>query len=1732
MNFLYCRTFTKHRKRIALFLLANFASQLVAPPLVWALTSGPGQPEFSGFEPVGVPDSVNKFTGDFTYDIPVIEVPGPQGESYPLTLSYHSGANAEEEASWVGYGWNLSPGAINRNMRGLPDDYYDEDITYWNKVPRNFTVTAGLNSSLELFSGNYLSGSFKSDIAGRYNNYSGFGYNVGIGISLNKGLVSLGVSESESGHRSYSASVNPMAALSFFSNRTKDDSKGQTKPAETENTNRHSHTGQLVAKVGRALAAKALAVLTQASNMRLLGGNHGMLDYDEVNRPSAVTSYTGKSYNITTGLEINPAPLPVGPTVNISGSYTYQDSRPQDKLAGYGYMYSDQAVEQKNNSSSVNAANTISDYYTEKDAPYNKRDVFLGAALGNADNYNVSANGIGGGFQLHHSQAGDFGPNRKSSRLSIYNYGLDLDVGGAFGIGANGSVGEQTLEEASWDELLGKPLNTFSSISKGQGTFFRFTNDLGGSVGSAAALASDDAVTAGLIGEGSGYKLDKTGSLGSAIAASAQRNRQASHIGHHSVLDAETLLRRYCKRADIDALRYRPLSARNAVQNKAIAEFKVTNEQGQQYTYGLPLYTAQEKSFQFGLQGTASNKILNNMLAFTDVSAAPIKVGEERPGAYATSYLLTEIASSDYVDRNLNGPDDQDFGSYTAFSYTKLYGGRGAAANGWYHWRMPFTGYQYQQNSLSDVGDDMGVVSEGDKEIAYLQAVHTPTHTAIFTISSRDDGYDASSTAGVDSTSALGTHQLQKLDKIELYNNSDVTQGANGQWQATGKPIKTVTFAYDYQLCQQTPNSKVTAANPNRGRLTLTSVTTAYYGTVTAKPYRFSYVYPFAAAPTQYPLRYRSLTSGISDLTAGYQNLVENPFYRQSSIDAWGGYQNPADGKIRYNNLQFWPNQQAPVSSYDPAAWQLKVIQLPSGGEVHVQYEQDDYAYVQDKPAQVLMGLASASADDTFVLDPASVGLTSTNLPACKDLIQEYYINQGNKIYFKFLYQLINNGTAALPQVQEAGINRDYITGYVSVRQVDIINGQLVLKVGDGSSVNNLDGDAYTLPRQVCMDFVRTQRLGKLGKNGLPMAQGVDTNEPDAFQLMRQFYGWSKTIIRDLPTINSSLCAKLNPAYSYFKVPLPTSKRGGGLRVKRLLTYTQSLDGAPQLYGNEYEYKAYDPLVHAWRSSGVATTEPSAMRDENSLVYYIPRLKQSSFSRVIAGIDRKQSEGPIGESLLPAASVGYSRVTVKNIQSGKTNPGYSISEYYTCRDAPAQWKMTSVANRSKYLPIFTGLYNTVDNNTWSTQGFSFILNNMHGQPKREAVYSGPYDDINQQLYANLVSETRHEFYAPGESVLVQDEPEAAPIANTYPGKEVDVTMAQRAIRDHTIDKSLEFDNQIAFILFGIPFPTISFSYSKFSSENYTHTTSKVVRYPAIEKRVISFHDGVRDTMENRVLDRYTGHPVAVTTSDMGRGGYWKQDVMASWVYPQSQGKALNEGLVFSGLSTGTSPVRLNVASGTGSYLSLPASSACLDLLHSVRSGDVLALQDATAPGTYYYYHAAKPDMASRQIKLYPYLPTAVAAATATIAEATIVFSGNNNELQTKVGSTTYYGPSLKRLSLSMLAKFAPQVNGKPADPLARDMQARIVALTSPSALGTTLPAQQSFLLPGIYHDINVSGFADHLPTNTPVPCRNAMSKMDISDLQFVLYQQPGGNDVRVQLVSFKIICNGSTYSVQ
>lgn len=180
-----------------------------------SFAQGPNSPEVAGFEPVDSRDMVSLVTGDLSYVLPLINIPGPEG-GYPLALSYHSGIAMEQEASWVGLGWSLTPGSINRQISGTPDDWKNGLNSLVNfdigGVSSQSSLFIGVafqdNSSVGImaaWSSNKTFGgenTYNYSISGSYTDTSQNSYSLGVS---NKGDVAVGYG-GQYGNISYNSS--------------------------------------------------------------------------------------------------------------------------------------------------------------------------------------------------------------------------------------------------------------------------------------------------------------------------------------------------------------------------------------------------------------------------------------------------------------------------------------------------------------------------------------------------------------------------------------------------------------------------------------------------------------------------------------------------------------------------------------------------------------------------------------------------------------------------------------------------------------------------------------------------------------------------------------------------------------------------------------------------------------------------------------------------------------------------------------------------------------------------------------------------------------------------------------------------------------------------------------------------------------------------------------------------------------------------------------------------------------------------------------------------------------------------------------------------------------------------------------------------------------------------------------------------------------------------------------
>lgn len=1669
----------KSFKAFAVFTLINFLINLFAPTISYALTSGPSQPEFSSFEPVATTQMVDLFSGDFVYNIPLLEVPGPHGSGYPVSLSYHSGVTPEAEASWVGLGWTLNAGAINRNTRGFPDDYNGKSITYHNKMPSNKTVSANAFGQLEVFSvdkdgnrvGSPRNTSVSANFGMRYNNYRGFGRSFGLGLSVGNGVASLGFHNDNGGDASYSLSLNPAAMLTWNDAASPTDVKREKHPTFKSAYERYKTAGERTLKTLRS------AVM---SGRNLFGSQYGMLSYNDVSRPSNAVGYTGSSTNISVGVMGTLSPLQIGVSANVAGKVTTQTNHSTTPLEAYGYLYS-HTVDR-------NAENAILDYHVEKQTPFNKREEFLGIPVNMPDVFHVSGEGIGGGFRLHKNMVEDYYPNYVSSEMGIHNVGGEIELGTNIGGGLDIGKGWQKLQQGPWD----KGYITPPSLLHSKDMAMLFNNDPGTYKRLGFSYDDDFFIQAG-------FKFSGLSDLDPVL------NSSLLHYDDTFLKKASSYIRYEINSGIAEALSSTYLSDRYATNsqtgsinayadrensNKAdlIGSLSVTNESGLTYNYSLPVYSENESNIQHGVGHISPSLIDNEYLAYD--TNEDTKLGEERSSPYASTYLLTDILHTNFIDRQLDGPTKDDIGGYTKFNYAKK-------AN-LYKWRMPYRGLIYEKNGLSNFRDDLGVVSEGEREIYYLQSIETKSHIAIFYTASREDGKEAPLNP-MSRNAAAGPEGLQRLDSIRLFVLTDeFIRDQNGVVTApeSAIPIKVIHFEYagygtntdsPLDLAKGIPN-----ATNDRGKLTLKRVFFTYQDkTVKISPYDFNYSYP----RDQY-----SSTSYGNDLempldlvaTANYD--PQNPDYNPFNIDAWGYYQ--ANGALKYQKHVNWLNQGDDPMDFDPAAWHLKEIKLPSGGKIHIQYEQDDYSYVQNKTAHVMTRLvvdgsynqivedADSIASNIFFVDLKSIlpleEVNSTTAKTMAGMIKNRYIDENNRVYFKFLYNLNNDINPSEGNYFGDYCNAEYITGYARVKAVSVVTGTDIIQL----TLHEKD-----IPKNTCVDFVRANALANTGPSCIDMQDAIYGDDGKEERMVRQLVnriGELKTAFND---VDNKYCGSLITNDSYIRLPTSKSKKGGGVRVKRLLRHDDraAFDRAPVVYGNEYIYSFYDKKNETIRSSGVATNEPASIREENILVDFIPREEQTLINRIIAGKDKKQTEGPVGESYYPGASVGYSRVAVKNIHTGDSQPGFTINEFYTAKDYPVKTTYSNINEESDQNYAHFGLVNSIVNKAWATQGFNVQRNNMHGLSKQVSSFAGDASEEDNLIFldkASLTAYSAFEYYNPGENIPTVNE-EFAAVDPKPMGQETDIIIAHSRVTDEMNDINIEGDIDVGFWgVIPIPFITGMPSFTHTEMELKTHATTTVHTYSAILKSTVSYQNGIKHTTENIAFDENTGKPVITKSYDEHKGAYYSKGIPAAWHYSEMGQKAENDGL------------KINVNgqfNGENSEITFMDVNVC-DYFGSFSKGDVIRLEGIGV------YHIKNIYPAIYKLKLSPSSFTTRISIGTQVNEVNILSSGRTNQLTAQSGSITFHDPdNLDKYGFPERQEDPWKTNSTLANALQASLSTGFVA--------------------GPVNNVNISSLAACLPANCSIEPHNAT----ISNVTFEIYDK---EDMQYfDLVSFDVDCD-------
>lgn len=1528
----------------AIFLLVLILTDIVMPLTALALTGGPSQPEVQSFEPVGTSDMVDLFTGDFNYNIPLLDVNG-----YPINIAYHAGVSQDQEASWVGLGWNINPGNINRNLRGLPDDMDGDPIKYEKNQKTNIIFRAGTGFTPELF-GRSFSDLTKNQgvMAGNFglifNNYKGISSELGLGIGAKDGSK-LAENLKAFNKSSLDLTFSSDGGMTIMPNLAFDNGIGAFKVGSSFNTSEGI----------RSLNFSGLKKGSEEKNTKSirLGGSFSFNKPQYT--PGIKHGYRSMSleYELKTGSEIKG----FYPNLDLSASIYTQTLRSKTQNnTGQGYLYEKPRTHE----------NQVFDYNRENDGPVSEISPFLPWTNHTYDIYQMSAQGTGGTYRLFRNDVPVFNDQKIVSSSNTISLGTDIGALDLLKAGINKKVNYAHRESSGWRQKNGNLLsdkfghkleshirNNYLLPAYEQ-TYFKDVNELIGTTDYKQILLSGvkglkTSITSPYLPQYLGSNLEEVkahllnkGDQNAKINLSTvpidfsslfnlkenfydfnnqvaittelgdffinERTPRNSLLMHHTAEEEDLCLNKEIINTKINTKTYKNgrfdahlepriininIHAFNGVyhsNDKHITQMVQIQPDGSKYVFDIPAYNHVQIDKQFRVHADQDNieHEKGEVVYGTGVNTKENTRGIDHhyegtfTPAYVHSYLLTGVLSPDYVDLTGNGITEDDLGSAVKFNYSK--------ALRVYNWRVPFgtNSAKYAEGLKSDTEDDIGSYTYGQKEVWYLHSIEGKTHVALFTISKRNDGLGVLSENGGKDTSS----KLFKLDKIELFSKRELIE-----YGSNAVPIKTVHFVYNYELCKGIENQMV----EGDGKLTLKEIYFTYGKSKKGKfnGYKFEY------------------------------NSGDDVSYHINAYDRWGNYSpvrsNPGNAEFPYTS------QIKDSADRYASLWNLSKIHLPSGGSISVHYEADDYAYVQDNAAMrmfMVKGVGYKGDGEQLVSGDKLYGSKEKydylffeleeNVPdnsESQEYIRNHYFDRNQKYIQSTFYVNINKS------------NYEYIKTYIEIAYT---NGKIDCGITDNgstgwvriipSTVKDKNKGAPLNPiAEAAFQFTRMNLEFLIN----PASRTINDklNLYPGIAQVKMVGAFLNDLVSFVTNPNRTLmlrnfCKEFVASKSWIRLRDPDGvKFGGGHRVRRIVMSdswhemnTGDDDAIESVYGQEYDYtlvKSVDEDGEVKISSGVASNEPSLGNDENPFVQpYFYDQKRKGVPDI-----RYTFEYPVLSSYLPAATVGYSQITVKSIQKSGQNKinrtGYSVHEFYTAKDFPVKIEHSYLdksnklffSDRLKFDLFSFGIKNEF---AIAQQGFKIITNDMHGKAKGTKNYS----ENN-----NLTSGTSYDYSWDNEGELsnkVLTIDEKGKIKESNLGLTIELQTDARRFNEKSATSALRFNMdvvKIPFLPIPVPVPSaFSFMPSITSNHVYTSSTVKVISQKGILHKTTAFKEGSKITTENLLYDAQTAEVLLTSTENEFGDKIYNFKYPAHWAYDEGMGLAFkNWGLEISGL---------------------------------------------------------------------------------------------------------------------------------------------------------------------------------------------------------------------------------------
>lgn len=1491
-------TKSKWYKRVTLLLALSLVTQVFYPTAAYALTSGPSQPEVQSFTPVGVSDMVDLFSGDFHYNIPLLDVGG-----YPINMSYASGITMDQEASWVGLGWNLNTGCITRNMRGLPDDFDGDLVVKEANMKKNITFGLTTGIGLEALGKEDLFG-LSASLGINYNNYNGIGFESSVSPTLSLSKLGAGPFNLALGLSASADGLDIRPSLSY------------SKLLKDKEQNDKSFGSSIGVNINSRAGLTATTVNTSLSNAKDKTGDGDFDDDGEITdgknagghisfaAQTYVPSYEmpRNNYSVTVSAKLGPTIVGVdGVEATLSGYYNESGlAQKSESLPSYGYF---------NSGNEVNYSKILMDFNREKDGGFSRATTNLPVTNSTYDVFSIAGQGIGGSFRGFRGDVGYvFDPSSQSTSVGA-SLGGELAAGQLVSGGLDVNVNTNISRTSKWNSY-NSALNSVSYQPQTPGSTYEqvYLKELGEKSvdgdGLYNNLGGDHAVRYTLTPYGYDANLNQQfsntfGSL-SSVPSSLKRSERAKRNNCISVL----------KKSEVNHYGLTGYAAPDAKLHH-IGEITVLRNDGARYVYGLPAYNKFQQEMTFSV--VANGDCGTGLVTYTNTEASNANSsGLEhyyqmtKTPAYAHSFMLTDIVSPDYVDIDgIRGPSEGDLGSYTHFDYDASTSSPGIQATKTnYKWRTPYStaGNQayFNEGLKSKTDDQKGSVVYGEKELFYIQRISTKTHIAVFYSSPRADAYDVAGISG-----GLGTNSMYKLDSIALYSLPDYKANDDN-----AEAIKKVHFRYDYSLCPDVPNNN-NAYVDEKGDDEGENIN-AGHGKLTLKKIFFTYGKSRKGKIHAYSFNYADVDHN------GTVDDDENPEYNVKGYDRWGNYKPNSGG---CNLAEDLPAAECPYVEEDvaegtrnkwAAAWSLTSIKVPAGGTMKIHYESDDYAYVQDQEAGQMFKILGTSSgvptSSTTLTDKLYQGSTLYNylvfdlpyaIPSESEAeLTARYIKKlyaTGLVYFRFL--------VALNSIKTDG-QCDYVSGYAEIDEYGFVSGtsggRAWIKLKEVKEDGGASADANPISKAAW-------QFARMHNPKLAYSQFAGTNPTGGILSVLNALasgGLINQIINLVEGPNGDLqnrdCGRLfAQEKSWIRLYNPDGqKHGGGSRVKKIeiVDNWENMTGGSGTshyenasYGQEFSYN--DPVTGT--SYGVASYEPQMGGDEN--VFRKPVYMTTK--HLLAPDDISYLEEPFGESYFPSPSVGYSRVTVTDIKpEGITTAetGKTVSEFYTAKDFPTYTERTGILPHEKKSGLLGTLIKLdVKNYMTATQGYLIELNDMHGKQKAQAVYqAGKNEPISKVEYKYATKTLSHALPVGSVSLTrtVLDNNVATitsgnDVVYSDVGKEYEFTVDMR----ESVNEVAGFTTQGNLAVFlalvvPIPVPTIFPGFNREKTVFRSAVNTKVINRYGVLKETIAYDLGSKVSTENLAYDAQTGEVLLTKTINNFDDPIYNFTYPAHWAY--------------------------------------------------------------------------------------------------------------------------------------------------------------------------------------------------------------------------------------------------------